>query len=52
MMPMHPDPAKDEPVSLAPLGFEEALKAILRVDPTSEPVADDDHNEEPVTPES
>jgi hypothetical protein len=32
-----PDRAKDEPVSLAPLNPEEALRALLAVDPEAEP---------------
>lgn len=37
-MPRLPEPEKDEPVSLAPLGYETALRALLAVDPDSEPV--------------
>ena len=32
-----PDRAKNEPVSLAPLTAEEALRALLAVDPDAEP---------------
>lgn len=33
-------PDRDEPVSLAPLDYETALRALLAVDPESEPVDD------------
>jgi hypothetical protein len=41
-VPRQPDPDKDEPVSLAPLDYEEALRALLAVDPKSEPVSGQD----------
>ena len=45
-MPRHPDPQRDEPVSLAPLDFETALRGLLAVDPDSEPVSDEDDDDE------